>query len=286
MAERVSPPLPPPPSSSERVSPPLPPPPSSSERVSPPHSSSSFDIPNPPSFSLHNPGTSQSSQVFQSGTYVVQVPKDQIYRVPPPENAAYVQQHQNPQQKNQRSYCPRRKWCCCCCFFVVLILVIVIGLSVGLSLGLGKLKNPEFQIRHFVLKNSSVAKSRHDYEIKLLVRNPNEKTEIEFEKGGACSLFTGDLKLGEAKFPGFNQGNDNSKEIEIVVKGLSVSLPEKMKNSMKNVNSKSHVSFNLSMNLATKLKKEIILLISCNFEVDTLARGTRVINQKCTTDDR
>ncbi|KAG8369214.1 hypothetical protein BUALT_Bualt15G0127900 [Buddleja alternifolia] len=48
-----------------------------------------------------------SQPVFRSGTYVVQVPKDQIYRVPPPENALMLAEH----QENQHN----RSSCCFCC---------------------------------------------------------------------------------------------------------------------------------------------------------------------------
>ncbi|KAL9144086.1 hypothetical protein ABFS82_14G274700 [Erythranthe guttata] len=51
-----------------------------------------------------------SRAVFHSGTYVVQVPKDQIYRVPPPENAIMLEQRNLKNQDKQK-----RSSCCCFC---------------------------------------------------------------------------------------------------------------------------------------------------------------------------
>ncbi|KAL2242254.1 UNVERIFIED_CONTAM: NDR1/HIN1-like protein 13 [Sesamum indicum] len=47
---------------------------------------------------------------FQSRTYVVQIPKDQIYRVPPPENAHMLEERTRNPAKKKRSSC-----CLCSC---------------------------------------------------------------------------------------------------------------------------------------------------------------------------
>ncbi|OMO94284.1 hypothetical protein COLO4_16431 [Corchorus olitorius] len=69
----------------------------------------------------------QSEAAFRSGTYVIQVPKDQIYRVPPPENALIAQRHQNNNiQGNKDTPCCSRLWCCIVFIIVVLLLVLAI----------------------------------------------------------------------------------------------------------------------------------------------------------------
>ncbi|XVF36736.1 hypothetical protein REPUB_Repub19eG0083900 [Reevesia pubescens] len=64
---------------------------------------------------------------FRPGTYVVQVPKDQIYRVPPPENALIAERHRSNHQGNKidnRGCCSRRLiW-----LLSFVILVVVLGL--------------------------------------------------------------------------------------------------------------------------------------------------------------
>ncbi|KAK4434185.1 NDR1/HIN1-like protein 13 [Sesamum alatum] len=54
-----------------------------------------------------------SSPTFHPGpaTYVVQIPKDQIYRVPPPENAHMLEERTRNPPKKKRSSC-----CLCSCF--------------------------------------------------------------------------------------------------------------------------------------------------------------------------
>ncbi|PNY08438.1 late embryogenesis abundant hydroxyproline-rich glycoprotein [Trifolium pratense] len=54
------------------------------------------------------------------GTYVVRVPKDQIYRVPPPENARIAEQHRSaPRRETNGTHC-------CCIAFIVFFLAVAI----------------------------------------------------------------------------------------------------------------------------------------------------------------
>lgn len=71
---------------------------------------------------------------FPSGTYVVQVPKDQIYRVPPTHNSRIADLHKNrPPPSGKGSGCCK---CFLCLFLLVLIILIVLGIIVGISIPL------------------------------------------------------------------------------------------------------------------------------------------------------
>ncbi|EEF48481.1 conserved hypothetical protein [Ricinus communis] len=227
-----------------------------------------------PTLILHDPVISQSPPIFESGTYVVQVPKDQIYRVPPPENALIVERHRNPQQKKRTRYCSFF----CCCFLIVATAVIAIALGIGLSFAFFKSKNPEFRVQRFIVKNNT---SHHypDYDITLKVRNPNDKSDILYMQGGVASLLYKDQKMAAGKFPTFHQDNKNSTYIGIVLKGQSI----------KGAKPKMHVSFSLKIGIPAKMKTssfisgEVKIVVKCEFMVDTLAKGTRILSQQCQT---
>ncbi|KAL6578320.1 hypothetical protein OROMI_010648 [Orobanche minor] len=63
------------------------------------------------------PPESSRKPVFTPGTYVVQVPKDQIYRVPPPENASMLEQRINGGHNKRGQCCFSR--CCNSCIFML-----------------------------------------------------------------------------------------------------------------------------------------------------------------------
>lgn len=53
-----------------------------------------------------------SQPAIQTATYVVQVPKDQIYRVPPPEHAFMLAERHANQKKQKGSCCLSGQACC------------------------------------------------------------------------------------------------------------------------------------------------------------------------------
>ncbi|KAF5746808.1 hypothetical protein HS088_TW06G00983 [Tripterygium wilfordii] len=221
----------------------------------------------------------QTHPAFQSGTYVVQIPKDQIYRVPPPENARIVERLRIPGKNG------KRKKCCspCCCCSIIVAIVILIGLAIGISFLILRPKNPKFSIQNVLVKQ----KKSPTYNITLNINNPNPKAGIIYKQGGSTSLSFRQREIARGKYPKFYQDRDSSSLIGVVLDGSKFVLPKEIEKSMK---SKMIVSLSLNMNLPISLKngifgtKNVELLVACDLKVDTLAKGARIISQTCQTD--
>lgn len=218
-----------------------------------------------------------------SGTYVVQVPKDQIiYRFPSHEYASNAQSHRNSEQNKGKARC-----CSCfsCCVSIIAIFIVVIAITIGVAFVFLKPKNPKFQVQRVVVKNSSLP----EYDIWLRVHNPNGKSSILYKQGGVIALSFRHKKIATGKFPSFHQDQQNSTDIGIALKGSNIRLPNDIQNSMKSAKTKVNVSLSLSMDVPVRMKTssfttgEAKLVITCDFTVDTLAKGTRILSQECQT---
>ncbi|KAK4745193.1 hypothetical protein SAY87_011505 [Trapa incisa] len=227
---------------------------------------------------------------FPSGTYVVQVPKDQIYRVPPAHNAQIAELHKNhhTQTSKRSGYCR----CFLCIFLLLIIVLIVIGITVGISILTAKPKNPEFRLHRFTVRNSTGSLG-YDYDIRMEAYDPDGKTGVVYNEGGVASLhFKGSTQseIARGKYPSVQQGEKDTHLVSTVLKGSSSQLPEQMKNSFKAEKKKKiHVSFVLNISVQVRMKfgffkeEEKDIDVACNFTVDTLAQGTRVLSQSCQT---
>ncbi|KAK9272446.1 hypothetical protein L1049_002819 [Liquidambar formosana] len=226
----------------------------------------------------------------RSGTYVVQVPKDQIYRVPPPENALIAERYRNPATKRSQSCCCSR---CLCVFIIILVLLV---LTVGILLGAFYLylspKNPEFSIAGVVVKNRQSSSRQHSqprYEISLKAKNPNKRMGVYYQGGGGASLAFKKQKIATGKFPALHQEAEHSSTVKVVLTGSDAALPLEIEKSMKDEKSKVPVSLALTMNVPVKMiiwmmkTWSMDMAVSCNFRVSTLAKGTRVLSQQCQT---
>lgn len=236
----------------------------------------------PPSQELVPHNQSQYA-TFESGTYVVQVPKDQIYRIPPPENATIVERHRDPSKKKKPVCC---NFICLGIlgFFLLFIILLITGLYVSVTMS----KDPRFSVQRLVYNNKTKS-HRPDYTITLKSQNPNSQVAVLYKKGGDDAFLN--LKTQEiatATYPSFEQDGGNSKEFALIFHGSKIKLPKDIEKSSTSSKQKVHVKFSLSMDIPGRmrrgaLKKSMIFHVECDFTVDTLVKGTRVLNQECRT---
>ncbi|KAM2668604.1 hypothetical protein EV2_020182 [Malus domestica] len=228
-----------------------------------------------------------SVATFRSGTYVVQVPKDQIYHVPPPENAYIVERHQDPSRKRKRPLCCNL-YCIGILAFIVLLVVMLVTIF---SVMFAKSENPKFSVERVVVHSKS--NGRPDYSLTLRVRNPNSRVAIVYN-GGGTSLHFKQKTIANGKYPSLTQGTGKSKEVTIVVHGANVILPKEIKKSLgvsesSSSTKKVQVSLSLNMNIPARLRigtlksRSMKFHATCDITVDELSKRTKVLKQECET---
>lgn len=181
-----------PPSTSHRPTNSLPHLPSSTSQVSSPpqhfrqHSLNFFPI-------LPSSSSPPPDPIPEIETYVVQVPRDQVYWTPPPENAKIVERRMNsePGKKNKR-FCSRRlMW-----FFIALVVIGFIICAIALIIRfVFKPEPPVFDVK-------KLAKARH-FEIMLTSKNPTSNMWVTYK--GLVSLTYKNKNLGQGNFPELSQ---------------------------------------------------------------------------------
>ncbi|KAF5740214.1 hypothetical protein HS088_TW11G00280 [Tripterygium wilfordii] len=217
---------------------------------------------------------------FQSGTYVVQIPKDQVYRVPPPENARFVERLSIPVKNSKRKKCCSPFFCCCS---ITISIIILIGLAITISFLFLRPKDPKFSIQNVLVKQ----KNYPTYNITLNVNNRNPKAGIIYKQGGHASLSFRQQEIATGKYPKFYQERDSSSLIGVLLDGSKFVLPKEIEKSRK---SRGIVSLSLNMDVPISLKNGIFgaknakLVVACDLTVDKLAKGGRVISEACQTD--
>lgn len=94
-------------------------------------------------------------------------------------------------------------------------------------------------------------------------------------------------KVADAAFSSFSQEAKESKNVHLSLKG--VTLPTEMENSMKSKDAKKGINLGFKIFVSVKISswartsKEDIT-VSCDFRVNTLAQGTKVVHQQCSTE--
>ncbi|KAM7514581.1 hypothetical protein LguiA_004164 [Lonicera macranthoides] len=254
------------------------------ERDLPPPPTSDTNPKNlPPTQNNAQPSSESSRPNFQSGTYVVQIPKDQIYRIPPPEHALIVEQHRNlPKDKSSS----RSRLICI--FFLVIVIVVILCIIGGITSIFVKHKKPKFDIEGVVTKYTPHQK-HPEYDIKLKAKNPNDQTSFSYDQDGDASLSFKGKEIAQGKCPSFDQGTKKSNDFKMILKSTNIVLPKEIEKSLKGKDSKATISLSLSLNAHLKLKVwglnrgEKKVVVRCNLKLNILPKNTQIISQECQT---
>ncbi|XP_030499778.2 NDR1/HIN1-like protein 13 [Cannabis sativa] len=171
-------------------------------------------------------------------TYVIQIPKDQIYRVPPPENARTAELRLRKPLNNSKA----RKSTNRACLFLLCIVItlLVVGLVIGLTLLVMfcslSLKPPKFSVENVHLLNQSENSTNdfinssssnnnnnnlQSYAVYVKVDNINSNTGISYQQeGSVTSLTFRDKNIGKGTYPSmFQTGDFNSTTVRLVLDG-------------------------------------------------------------------
>ncbi|QCE15876.1 Late embryogenesis abundant protein [Vigna unguiculata] len=214
-------------------------------------------------------------------TYVVRVPKDQVYRFPPPENARLAEQHQASTPKQAKT-----SRCCLCCIvvsIVILVLLIVLGgILGGIFSMLLSPKDPQFLVERF-----TVGDTNHSYIITLNVHNPNADVGISYKNNSSVSLSLDGKQIAKGEYPGMYVDHLDSTSLGVPLKGSTT--PKKVKESMSNTKKKVPLTFSTAIRSRARMKMGLLRSgtmtfdVSCTFKLDTLVNSTRILSQQCQT---
>ncbi|KAJ0084625.1 hypothetical protein Patl1_30211 [Pistacia atlantica] len=125
-----------------------------------------------------------------AGTYVIQIPKDQIYRLPPPENADRLKRLSRP--KSSRT-------CRCCRFFcfTLLTLILLLAIASGIFYLVFRPESPHYSINSISIKplnlSSSSSRISPQFNISVTANNPNNHIGIYYEKDSSVEAYYQDL---------------------------------------------------------------------------------------------
>ncbi|CAE6113586.1 unnamed protein product [Arabidopsis arenosa] len=221
------------------------------------------------------------------GTYIINLPKDQIYRVPPPENA---RRYENlSRRKTNQSNCRR-----CFCHFLaaLLILLFLAALAVGILYLVYQPHKPRFSVSGVSVTGINLTSSSPlspVIGIKVRSQNVNEKLGLIYEKGNEADVFYGGIKLGNGKFTAFKQPADNVTVIVTVLKGSSIQLTSSSRKELTESQKKGKVPFGLRMKAPVQFKVgevttwTMTVTVDCKIKVDKLTASATVITENCDT---
>jgi hypothetical protein len=146
--------------------------------------------------------------VSSPGTYVIHIPKDQVYYVPPAGEHSPLLEPHSPQ--NQLPPC-----CLCLCWIISLLVVflILVGIAAGIFYLVFKPESPNYSIDNITISGlnlmaaaatattTSVLTVSPEFNVTVRANNPNDKIRIYYRKDSSVKVYYSDVRLCNGVLP-------------------------------------------------------------------------------------
>ncbi|KAF4360265.1 hypothetical protein F8388_020556 [Cannabis sativa] len=232
------------------------------------------------------PPFSPEKPVPPPGTYVIQIPKDQVYRVPPPENSRRFQQYAR--RKAGRGWCRS-----CFCWFLLLlaVFVVLIGITGAVLYLVFKPESPKYNVTSFAIKGINVSSPNPTIspviDVSVRAENPNDKVGIYYGKDSSASVYYSDILLGNGAIPAFYQPSNNVTVLKAALKGPAIDLTSSVLKALRNGEKKGKVPLKLTVEVPVKLKLGSVktwtlsVKVRCVVSVDKLTTKAKIVSKDC-----
>ncbi|GMH07131.1 hypothetical protein Nepgr_008971 [Nepenthes gracilis] len=252
----------------------------------------------PVSGGLHRPMMSQDSLMSKesfphyehswgppSGTYIVQVPKDQIYRVPPPENAHKYQRYTY--RKQRRNHCR----CCLCTALGLLLFSTAIAVAGCIFYLIYQPKSPAYSVDSISIRGinltSSAATISPAFNVTLRAENPNGKLGIYYEEGSSVSIYHNDVEFSHGALPAFYQSPENVTMVSTELIQPAIVLSRSARESLLTEQQSGKVPLNMNVEMPAKIQIGAVttwtvnVKLSCAVTVNGLTTTAKVVSKAC-----
>ncbi|KAD7477639.1 hypothetical protein R6Q59_007369 [Mikania micrantha] len=232
------------------------------------------------------PPPSDDKPLLPQGTYIIQIPKDQIYRIPPPENSRKMLKLAR--QKPHRSFCRR---CFCWTLATAFILLVLLSISAGVLYLIFRPEKLKYTIDSVSINGINLTSStpiNPRLTVGIRAENPNDKLSVFYVgKGSSVIVNYAGVKLCDGQLPAFEQPANNVTVIQTALRGSNIVLARDVHSRLVEQERERHVPLKVKVKAPVKIKIgavktwEITVTVKCDVAVDRLIQKSMIVSKSC-----
>uniref|UniRef100_A0A0D9V700 Late embryogenesis abundant protein LEA-2 subgroup domain-containing protein n=1 Tax=Leersia perrieri TaxID=77586 RepID=A0A0D9V700_9ORYZ len=225
-----------------------------------------------------------------AGTYVVQIPKDKVFRVPPPENARLFDHYTRRARRRRHCSCLR-----ICSYLLITLLFLAAALAASATAVYlaFKPRRPDYTLQSLAvsgLGNASAA-AAFSPEFAAVVRCDNSRNgKIGVHYGGegsSVAVYYGGVRLASGEWPAFYQGPRNVTTVAAAARGAGIRFSDRMASEIAAAARIRSVPFGVDVEVPVRLQVggvrtwAVPVRVRCAVAVDKLAADAKVVSKSC-----
>lgn len=221
-----------------------------------------------------------------ANTYIIQLPKDQIYRHPPPENAERIKKLS---KLNRR----RGNRCCRCLKYTLaaaILLFFILGIAAAVFYFVYKPESPNYTVDSIAITGFNLTSSRPispEFDVSIRARNPNDKIGIYYEKKSSVQVYFSGDRLSAGVIPAFYQPTNNVTVFKTALRGNNIVLSRAVHSELLTAQKGKKLPLRLNLKAPIKVKVggaktwTINVKVKCDLTVDSLTAKSKIVWKHC-----
>ncbi|CAN6357488.1 unnamed protein product [Urochloa humidicola] len=226
------------------------------------------------------------------GTYIIQVPKDQVLRVPPPDRARrYKKLAARPARRRLL-----RRACCFSCFAFLLLILLAAAFAGAVYL-IFRPRAPTFSVASLSIRglldgtNNNLSSTTLSPELDAAVRadnGRNRKVGIDYRGGGSLTVSSAGMRLAAGPWPAFRQPPRNVTVFPAVMRGQGVGFTDDQRQQLAAERKAGAVPLAVEVMVPVRLRFGSVMRTwtvdvkaRCDVAVDRLDGNATAVNRGC-----
>lgn len=219
------------------------------------------------------------------GTYVVQIPKDQIYRVPPPENDRLFRRYIS--RRPRRGSCRR---CCCTVVALLLLLLLSASLLAAVFYFVARPRSPRYAVISVSVRGFNLTAARPispELTVGIRADNPNKAIGIYYRAGSSVVAAYDEVELARGALPVLYQGTRNVTELTVNLTASGLLLAGDVRGGLSSAQRIGNVPLDLDVTAPVRVRAwgvrswTIKVRVKCKVGLNKLAEDANTVSSKC-----
>ncbi|GLJ40740.1 hypothetical protein SUGI_0842170 [Cryptomeria japonica] len=197
---------------------------------------------------------------LKPGVYVIELPKDQVLRLPGPRTRKI-------EDASLPIRCKKHSSCLPWILRFLLFLIVLVVILVAILFLVFQPRIPKYSVEDIKVHEFNLSRELVVMDVIIRAKNPNKRIGIDYKNSNRLWVSHYETVMCRGSLPGFHQGHMNTSTLEARLTANGLHFPKELSSSIKDQQNDGDVHLNVGMDFPVTIKMGILKSMKFDFKV-------------------